>query len=185
PQTISETDEAWMMSDSTTSNSSSSVGSSTNRSSSSADNTGLVNGWTNKNRETTSLDASPQASSSASAVVTSPSLANDRSPSTYSSSSKGSGSVAAPSNKLGVIEWEHPTERANGEYLEVDDIAGYELRYSRDNEDYKTIIIPGSRTTLYKIPAIIAGIKGIKVEIAVFDTDGLYSEFVNISPSLN
>lgn len=88
-------------------------------------------------------------------------------------------------NKIGVLEWEHPTERANGEYLELDDIAGYELRYSLDNKHYESIVISGSRTNSYKIPLLHKGAQGIKVEIAVFDTDGLYSEFVDISPSIN
>src|SRR5690606_35716662 len=113
------------------------------------------------------------------------SIASTTSSLTQAASSTGAMNSAAQSNKIGVLEWEHPTERANGEYLELDDIAGYELRYSRDNKHFESIVIPGSRTNSYKIPLLHKGVNGIKVEIAVFDTNGLYSEFVDISPSIN
>lgn len=165
---FSETGEAWRTIDSTISNSSSSApaSSSTNKSTPTSNNAGTVKHW-------------------AHADESSSSAGNLSSPTYRSSSSKSSVSAAAPSNKIGLLEWEHPTERANGEYLELEDIGGYELRYSRNNEVYQSIVIPGSKTTFYKIPLIINGIKGIKVQIAVFDTNGLYSEFVDISQSIN
>lgn len=156
---FSETDNAWVTVDSTTSNSSSSIPvlSAVEPTPSSA-NAGVVKGWANDQVNSSSLDSQLPAKSS---------------------------SVAAPSNKIAILEWEHPTERANGEYLELEDIAGYELRYSRDNEHYESVVIPGSRTTFYEIPSLLNNPKGMKVEIAVFDTNGLYSEFVDISPSIN
>jgi len=167
-QIVSETGEAWVALGSSTNNPSSSVQqpSSTNNSSSTSSDAGAVKGWAHPNESSSSAD--------------------NTSSSAYSSSpSTGSVSAATPSNKIGFLEWEHPSERANGEYLELEDIAGYELRYSRDNEHYESIVIPGSKTTSYKIPFAINNIKGIKVEIAVFDTNGLYSEFVDISPAVN
>src|SRR5690606_21524289 len=40
--------------------------------------------------------------------------------------------TTAAATKGGLLSWSHPTQRENGEYLELDEIGGYELRY-REN----------------------------------------------------
>src|SRR5690625_1764277 len=44
--------------------------------------------------------------------------------------------------KVGVLEWDKPDERENGDYLEESEIGGYEIRYRKPGqEDYETVII--------------------------------------------
>lgn len=75
------------------------------------------------------------------------------------------------------ITWSHPTARENGVYLELDEIGGYEIRYRNTADgDYTYVTLTGNETTEY-IPPII---EGAEFEIAVFDTQGIYSQFVKV-----
>lgn len=78
------------------------------------------------------------------------------------------------------LSWSHPTERENGEYLELNDIGGYELRYRQNSLDtFKYIIVDGSHTTTYSLGSLASD---NDYQIAVYDTNGLYSNFISITP---
>lgn len=88
--------------------------------------------------------------------------------------------TTAVAKEGGVLTWSHPTERENGEYLELDEIGGYELRYRENSlKPFTNVIIRGSDTTSYDLDKLRAN---YDFEIAVFDAQGLYSEFVTITP---
>lgn len=102
-------------------------------------------------------------------------------PASSSSSSKPASSSAP--NKGGqaiTITWDHPKQRENGTYLELDEIAGYEIRYRKPTDTrYTYIVINSNKVREYttSIPA-----QGTEFEIAVFDTGGLYSRFNKVNP---
>ena len=95
------------------------------------------------------------------------------------SSSKASSSISAAGLLGATIQWSPPTARENGSYLNLDEIAGYQIRYKATNAtSYIYITIPGNAITKYKFPLSILG---LQFEIAVYDTQGLYSNFAPIS----
>lgn len=86
---------------------------------------------------------------------------------------------------LGVIsgdrlQWSHPTQRENGQFLSLNEIGGYEIRY-RPNSlgNFTYINLPGSQSTQYGIGSLPSN---YDFQIAVYDTQGLYSDFVSIVP---
>lgn len=74
-----------------------------------------------------------------------------------------------------------PNQRENGDYLDVTEVGGYELRYKLKSEsNFKTIKIKDGFTDAYYFDFL----KGdYEFQIATFDTDGLYSSFVNVNHS--
>lgn len=86
---------------------------------------------------------------------------------------------------LGVISgnrllWSHPTQRENGQFLSLNEIGGYEIRYRANSlGNFTYINLPGSQSTQYGIGSLPSN---YDFQIAVYDTQGLYSEFVNITP---
>lgn len=85
-----------------------------------------------------------------------------------------------PDNSRVNLVWQHPKQRENGAYLTLQDIQGYELRYRPDSlSDYTVVSIPGNDTTSWQAPAQFAT---WDFEIAVYDNQGLYSEFVILQP---
>ena len=78
-----------------------------------------------------------------------------------------------------TIEWAHPIYRANGEYLNLSEIGGYDIRYKLPLVDiYTHINIPGNSTTSYKF---LTSVVGLTFDIAVYDTSGNYSDYVTIN----
>jgi hypothetical protein len=76
-----------------------------------------------------------------------------------------------------VIYWSAPTERANGDPMSRDEIGGYEIRYRSESENsFKTILIQDTAVNQYTLDNI--KLDSTRVEVAVFDTDGIYSDFV-------
>jgi hypothetical protein len=79
----------------------------------------------------------------------------------------------------GTLTWSHPRSRTNGNYLELEDIGGYEIRYKPlNNDNYQNITIVGNGTLSYKLDSVDPN---SEVEIAVYDTMGLYSDFVSVT----
>lgn len=77
------------------------------------------------------------------------------------------------------IEWSHPISRANGDYLNLDEIGGYDIRYKAVLDLlYIHIDIKGNSTTSYKF---LNSIIDLKFEIAVYDINGVYSDYVPIN----
>lgn len=95
-----------------------------------------------------------------------------------SSSSSTSSNSATP--KTITINWNHSDKRENGRFLELDEIGGYELRFKTNtNSQYTYFTLHGNTTTTYSTDLIP---NGSEIQIAVFDTNGLYSDFITIAP---
>ncbi|RYY75297.1 MAG: hypothetical protein EOO52_07700 [Gammaproteobacteria bacterium] len=97
--------------------------------------------------------------------------------SSSANSSISSESVEGPVQLL----WSVPTARENGEYLDISEIGGYEIRYKLDEDtNYKSIVIKDAYVDSYYFDYL----KGdYHFEIATFDNTGLYSKFVPVGPS--
>lgn len=79
------------------------------------------------------------------------------------------------------FEWEPPKERENGQMLRIEEVGGYELRYRKVGDTHFTAkVIEGSYKDQGALQLPSAGT--YQFEIAAYDTNGLYSEFVPISP---
>ena len=95
-----------------------------------------------------------------------------------STSSRSSSSFASGSVK---ISWSHPQFRENGNYLELSEIAGYELRIKKTaSADPTYLVIEGNQTTQYTLSELT---NNSSVDLAVYDTNGLYSDFIAMYPS--
>lgn len=77
-----------------------------------------------------------------------------------------------------TLYWSAPQERINGDLMAETDIGGYEIRYrNSSNADYTTLLINDSSIDQHSIPDL-NNADDYSFEVAVFDTDGIYSDFV-------
>ncbi len=116
-------------------------------------------------------------SSSSSSIINSVSSSKISSSKSSTTSSRTSSS-ASGLPKTVQLRWRHPTQRANGSYLELDDIGGYELR-KKTSISISYIKIAGNSTTNYTLNDIAAD---DQIDIAVYDTNGFFSDFIQIYP---
>jgi hypothetical protein len=79
-----------------------------------------------------------------------------------------------------TLKWLPPTQRENQAALSTDEIGGYEVRYKTIQESsYNYKFVSGGTTN----QIILAGLTSdYSFEIAIFDTNGLFSNFINIKP---
>ncbi len=78
------------------------------------------------------------------------------------------------------LYWETPRERENGEYLDVTEIGGYDIRYKRKSaQQYIYVTIHDGYADAYYFEYLQGE---YEFEIATFDTSGLYSSYVRINP---
>ena len=90
------------------------------------------------------------------------------------------GASAQGADGSAVLRWSVPTERENGEPLAVDDIGGYEIRYrAGDAEEFSSVIVPDGSATSFTLNDLTGA--NYAIEVAAFDTDGLFSDFVPIN----
>ena len=83
-----------------------------------------------------------------------------------------SGSGKASAN----LSWDIPSYRENGDTLFLSEIAGYEIVYRPTSVNtYTVITVQDNNTSSHKINNLPAG--NYEFMIAVFDTDGLYSDY--------
>lgn len=127
---------------------------------------------------------SSHSSQQASESSTVPGSSSSNQQSSANASQQGSSSLQSSSfssyPSTAHLRWEHPKYRANGDYLELHDIGGYELR-KKNKATLETIylVIEGNTQTEF----IITDLTGDEIiDIAVFDTNGLYSDFIPIYP---
>lgn len=82
-----------------------------------------------------------------------------------------------------TLNWNIPTERENGDKLAEEELGGYEIRGMTIDGIivYERIIENGTTLTLKDVISISLSVTNF--EIAAFDVNGLYSEFVPIKPS--
>jgi len=84
-----------------------------------------------------------------------------------------------------TFTWDEPTERENGDPMQPDEIGGYEFRfYEQGADEADAVVIPreGEPITGY---TIMVPEGEHEYSIAAFDTNGLYSEFVSLTASVN
>jgi len=125
-----------------------------------------------------------QAATSTSLIATEQSSLTASSKSSKASSAPSSSSLSSSSLPSETVEgavqliWSVPTARENGEYLDITEIGGYEIRYKSESEaDYASVIIKDAFIDTYYFNYL----KGdYQFEIATFDKGGLYSKFVPV-----
>lgn len=79
------------------------------------------------------------------------------------------------------LYWKVPSARENGDYLDITEIGGYELRYKQKTDtNYKSIIIKDGYTDAYYFDNLTGD---YEFEIATFDVNGIYSNFIPVAPS--
>ena len=82
-----------------------------------------------------------------------------------------------------TFKWLPPTQRENGEALSISELGGYEIRYRAATENtYHSVIINSGATTQY-ITQFPSNSNYTVFQIAAFDTNQLYSNFVNLTPN--
>lgn len=159
-------------------------------------------GWQRRIRKTTAVmvfiaplltaacgggGSSPPQSSVATSSKTSssstPGNSSVGSASSISSSSVAAISSSTSSTTAGIngpvqVYWNPPKQRENGDFLDITEIGGYELRYKRKTDSrYTTIIINDGYLDVYYFDNLQGD---YEFQIAAFDITGLYSAFVNI-----
>jgi len=75
------------------------------------------------------------------------------------------------------LYWFKPLTRANGQLMPDKEIGGYEIRYSKHGESsYSSLILPPGKTQHTFLSFEEAD--SFDFSVAVFDVNGLYSEFI-------
>lgn len=122
--------------------------------------------------------SSSSSSAPAVAVSSSSSTATVSSSSSSSVSSSATSSVSSVSGPVG-LRWTAPSTRENGNYLDITELGGYELRYKKSTDSKFTYItIDDPWTNTYNFSSL----NGDYIfQIAAFDKNGVYSQFVDLA----
>lgn len=111
----------------------------------------------------------------------SPSALAPSSSTTLSQANSSQASSPAAVNGPVALYWAAPTRRLNGEHLDITEIGGYEVRYKRNTDaNFQSIKITDAFTDTYYFDYLDGD---YEFEIAAYDVDGLYSNFVAIQPT--
>jgi hypothetical protein len=89
-------------------------------------------------------------------------------------------SSSAPSALNGPVQvyWTPPSQRENGEYLDITELGGYELRYKRISDNsYTSVVIKDAYIDSYYFDNLQGD---YEFQIAAFDVNGIYSAFVQV-----
>lgn len=132
---------------------------------------------------TSSVQSSKAVSSSKNSVAN----VSSSKASSASSSKPAASSLASSSIKSSVVNgpvqlyWEIPKEREDGAPLDVTEISGYEVQYKlKSDADFQSVNISDGYTDAYYFNYLQGD---YEFQIATYDTNGLYSAFVSISPN--
>lgn len=112
------------------------------------------------------------------------SSSSSKSSSSVKSSVKSSSSSASVKSSLvaGVVnlQWKTPTKRENLNQLDITELGGYELRYRKVSDELFTYVtINDPWTNYYYFPWL----EGAYIfQVAAFDKEGLYSQFIDLIP---
>ncbi len=80
-----------------------------------------------------------------------------------------------------TLEWYRPDYRENGDLIRDGEIGGYEVRYRQVGaEEAESVVLDGEWEIEYQLEGLEEG--EYEFSIAAYDTNGLYSELVSISP---
>ncbi len=116
-------------------------------------------------------------SSSSQAAASSSSSSKPATSSSSWSAASSSGNTQQVAGPVG-ISWTAPNKRENGDYLDITELGGYEIRYKKlSDAKFTYISINDAWTSSYSFPWL----EGEYVfQIAAFDKNGVYSPFVDI-----
>ncbi|HSC66443.1 MAG TPA: fibronectin type III domain-containing protein [Cellvibrio sp.] len=133
--------------------------------------------YATSSKATSNAGSSVKSSSSKAASKPASSSRNSSSKASSSKSNIASSAAAAKPNTV-KITWSHPQQRENGQFLELQEIGGYEIRYRNPADGtYSTITVANNATNEYSIE----NAEGLEFEIAAFDINGIYSQFVKVA----
>lgn len=119
-------------------------------------------------------------SSSPSSSSSSSSIASSASSSKSSSSAASSSSSSLANSNTAYLKWAPPVQRENGDALDITELGGYELRYRLLSDNtYTYVTINNAFTTEYFYNASPLN---MVFQIAAFDKNNLYSNFVDLIP---
>lgn len=137
-------------------------------------------------QSSSAISLTPTSSSSVSSQVPSVPVESSSSSSAISLSSQQSSSATSHSDLIDgpvLLKWSVPSARENGDQLDTEEIGGYELRYKvKEDDNYTSVIVEGGYVNNYYFNHLEGN---LTFEIAAYDTNGLYSRFVEIQPQLN
>lgn len=102
---------------------------------------------------------------------------NDDNGSQDDDSSDDSGNSGDSQSQSVTLYWSAPVERVNGDVMVDADVGGYEIRYRLTEEESYTSILVDAVSDQYSIDDL-ENADDYVFEVAVFDTDGIYSDFV-------
>lgn len=98
--------------------------------------------------------------------------------SSFSSQSSSVSSVPSALNGPVQVYWSPPNQRENGDYLDITELGGYELRYKRTSDNrYTSIVIEDAYVDSYYFDNLQGE---YEFQIAAFDANGVYSAFVQV-----
>jgi len=84
-----------------------------------------------------------------------------------------------------TFSWDEPNKRENGDDMTTDEIGGYEFRFLEEGEDdYQPVVMPREDSPITSYSVMVPEGEH-EYSIAAFDTDGLYSDFVSLTASVN
>lgn len=96
----------------------------------------------------------------------------------FGSSTGSNGGSSDGSTRSLTLYWSAPVERLNGEPMDFTEVGGYEIRYrSMNSDDYTNIVIDNAAVEQYSFDNL-SNVDDLVFEVAVFDANGIYSEFV-------
>lgn len=89
--------------------------------------------------------------------------------------------LVAKVNGRVALEWYRPDYRENGDLIRDGEIDGYEVRYRKVGaEEHRSVLLEGETVVEHELEGLEKG--EYEFSIAAYDDNGLYSEFVSISP---
>lgn len=123
---------------------------------------------------------SSSSSSVANVVSSKSSSSTSSAPASASSSSQANATPNEITRGEAYFKWTAPNARANGDLLTNEDLGGYEIRYKLAGDTKYTYVTSniGPWDNSYTLSGLPNG--SYIFEIAAFDKNGLYSDFVNI-----
>jgi hypothetical protein len=144
-----------------------------------------------ENITSTTTSSSASSASSSSTTTTSSSSSSSAASTTTSatSSSASSSPVSAGGSTIGKVSavsgtvgftWLIPNQRENGNFLDITELGGYELRYRKDTDTVFTYItINDAWQNFYNFSSLSGN---YIFQISAFDKTGMYSGFVDLIP---
>lgn len=126
----------------------------------------------------TSTTISSSSSSSVGAVTTSV-TSSSASSAPASTQVANSGKISAVAGTVGLT-WLIPSQRENGDFLDVTELGGYELRYRKDTDTAFTYVTINDAWQNFYNFSWLSG--NYIFQISAFDKNGMYSGFVDLIP---